>query len=400
MMMLFVLLLILISTNVFGLKYTSYAYKKYSTINYKSNNKVNKNRFLICNNNNNNIDDIDSSIDNNNNNNNNKAMKYGLIGLSTLGLVETGYLTFAKLTSSSLISNFCSSSSSSSSCSDVLSSPYSEIPGLNIPLSLVAFLGYTSVAIMSSYSLMDNGNNDNNKFNTPILFISSAMAAFSIYLMMILTFVLKDSCNFCYLSAFLSTSMALLSWNSRIEPNKTKAAVVTSSSVILTALSSAFLFYTTSIFTITDTANALNSRGPDAQDVKEAVAALKKIKQEEAEIKNMPKVPPTITKHSSEEALQVAKRLKSMDAKMYGAYWCSHCFNQKQNLGIEAKTYFEYIECDKEGENSQNGLCKSKKVPGYPTWEIAGQLYPGEKEIDELDKLLTSIEKNKDLFKD
>ena len=89
-----------------------------------------------------------------------------------------------------------------------------------------------------------------------------------------------------------------------------------------------------------------------------------------------------------------------MDAKMYGAYWCSHCFNQKQNLGLEAKSYFEYIECDKEGENSQNSLCKSKKVPGYPTWEINGELYPGEKEIDELDKLLTSIEKNKDLFKD
>jgi glutaredoxin len=194
--------------------------------------------------------------------------------------------------------------------------------------------------------------------------------------------------------------MALLSWNSRIEPNPTKAAVVTSSSVALTAISSAFLFYTTSIFTMPDAANALNSRGPDSQDMKQAVEALKKIKAQEEEIKAAPKRPPDITKHSNDAALKVAAKLKNMNAKMYGAYWCSHCYNQKQTLGIEAYESFEYIECDKEGENSQNALCKSKKVPGYPTWEIAGELYPGEKDIDELEKLLTSIEKNKDLFKD
>jgi hypothetical protein len=76
---------------------------------------------------------------------------------------------------------------------------------------------------------------------------------------------------------------------------------------------------------------------------------------------------------------------------MYGAYWCSHCFNQKQNLGTEAKEYFEYIECDKEGVNSQFPLCKSKKVPGYPTWEIQGKLYPGEKSVDELQRLVSDI---------
>ena len=374
------------------------AFKSHNmVIKYKSSNK----QFMISSDDNNNdiISNENNNNKNNNKNNNNQPMRYGLIGLSSLGAIETGYLTVAKLSSIPLLSNFCSSTSSS--CNDVLSSPYSVIPGINIPLSLLAFIGYMSITIMASYPILNKSENEiENKFNSAILFTSTAMAAFSLYLMMILTFVLQDSCNFCYLSAFLSTSMALLSWNSRIEPNPTKAAVVTSSSVALTAISSAFLFYTTSIFTMPDAANALNSRGPDSQDMKQAVEALKKIKAQEEEIKAAPKRPPDITKHSNDAALKVAAKLKNMNAKMYGAYWCSHCYNQKQTLGIEAYESFEYIECDKEGENSQNALCKSKKVPGYPTWEIAGELYPGEKDIDELEKLLTSIEKNKDLFKD
>ena len=66
---------------------------------------------------------------------------------------------------------------------------------------------------------------------------------------------------------------------------------------------------------------------------------------------------------------------------MYGAYWCSHCNNQKQVLGREAMKIIGYIECDKEGLNSQNDLCMDKKVPGYPTWIIDGQKYPGKQYV-------------------
>ena len=41
-----------------------------------------------------------------------------------------------------------------------------------------------------------------------------------------------------------------------------------------------------------------------------------------------------------------------------------------------------YIECSR--TNSQTSLCKDKNIPGYPTWEINGKLFPGEQEIDEL----------------
>jgi len=47
---------------------------------------------------------------------------------------------------------------------------------------------------------------------------------------------------------------------------------------------------------------------------------------------------------------------------MYGAYWCSHCFDQKQAFGKEAYQRIDYIECAKEGLNSQTALCKDRKV--------------------------------------
>ena len=73
---------------------------------------------------------------------------------------------------------------------------------------------------------------------------------------------------------------------------------------------------------------------------------------------------------------------------MYGAYWCSHCFDQKEALGKEAFRKITYVECSKDGYNSQTKLCKEKEVPGYPTWEINGKLYPGQQELDELEELI------------
>ena len=49
---------------------------------------------------------------------------------------------------------------------------------------------------------------------------------------------------------------------------------------------------------------------------------------------------------------------------------------------------FPYIECDKEGFNEQYNVCKSKKIPGFPTWEIKGKYYPGEKSLSELENIL------------
>jgi hypothetical protein len=54
---------------------------------------------------------------------------------------------------------------------------------------------------------------------------------------------------------------------------------------------------------------------------------------------------PKVTESSSSRAVDLAKRLKEAGAKMYGAFWCSHCYEQKQSFGKEAMADLPYVEC-------------------------------------------------------
>lgn len=79
----------------------------------------------------------------------------------------------------------------------------------------------------------------------------------------------------------------------------------------------------------------------------------------------------------------LAQHLQQTGAKMYGAYWCPHCADQKA-LFKSAVTVVPYVECDPKGEKPQPDLCQAKQIEGYPTWEIAGQFYPGTRSLLEL----------------
>ncbi|GMI24229.1 hypothetical protein TeGR_g12648 [Tetraparma gracilis] len=103
--------------------------------------------------------------------------------------------------------------------------------------------------------------------------------------------------------------------------------------------------------------------------------------------------PPPLTKPTSSRSLALLKRLKKADARFYGAYWCSHCFDQKEVFGKKFYDYVKYVECDKEGEGF-GGKCKTSsggKIRGYPTWEIGGMKVEGQMELDELEGVLDSI---------
>jgi hypothetical protein len=54
-----------------------------------------------------------------------------------------------------------------------------------------------------------------------------------------------------------------------------------------------------------------------------------------AEDFQLPYQPPLVTSESSRGAVDLARRLKAAGAKMYGAFWCSHCFEQKQAFGAQ-----------------------------------------------------------------
>lgn len=83
---------------------------------------------------------------------------------------------------------------------------------------------------------------------------------------------------------------------------------------------------------------------------------------------------------------ELAKCLTREGAKMYGAYWCGHCQNQKKLFG-DSFQYIDYIECDAKGENPNPAACSSAGIEGYPTWVISGKKYPGEQSFEKLKEL-------------
>lgn len=62
-----------------------------------------------------------------------------------------------------------------------------------------------------------------------------------------------------------------------------------------------------------------------------------------------------------------AQCLTEKGVKFYGAFWCSHCQNQKRLFGKSAK-YLPYIECSTPNGRQQLGVCKEAGIDGYPTW--------------------------------
>jgi glutaredoxin len=79
-----------------------------------------------------------------------------------------------------------------------------------------------------------------------------------------------------------------------------------------------------------------------------------------------------------------AEHLAAQNIKFYGAYWCSHCQRQKSYFGAAAAAKLPYVECAKDGENSQRELCRTKDIKVFPTWVINGKSFPGAKNLKDL----------------
>jgi hypothetical protein len=66
-----------------------------------------------------------------------------------------------------------------------------------------------------------------------------------------------------------------------------------------------------------------------------------------------------------------AKCLASKPAKMYGAYWCPHCAEQKEMFGASFK-FVPYMECGVPGSREESPACKQAGIKNFPTWEFPG----------------------------
>ncbi|MFZ0407570.1 MAG: hypothetical protein WAM11_05605 [Cyanobium sp.] len=87
-------------------------------------------------------------------------------------------------------------------------------------------------------------------------------------------------------------------------------------------------------------------------------------------------------KPSSPEQIALANHLRQQGAVFYGAYWCSHCFHQKNLFGQQAGDRLPYVECAKDQAGADK--CDAAKVRAYPTWVLGNERREGVQTLEEL----------------
>ena len=272
-----------------------------------------------------------------------------MAGIATVGAIVTAYLTAVKLTQGSAV---CPTSG----CDIVLSSPYATVFGL--PLALFGFLGYASMVIFAIAPLLVPQSNKQLRSQLEswtgwLLFAGgTAMMVFSGYLMYLLASEIKALCIYCIGSAIFSASLFTLALIGRDWQDIGQLF---------------FMGIVVGMLVLVGTLGVYAGvKNPLAERSVPGVAG------------------PAITTTSGADQLALAAHLKQVGAKMYGAFWCSHCHDQKQLFGKEAFRQINYIECDPKGKNPQPDLCKAANVKGFPTWEINGKSVSGTQSLEEL----------------
>ncbi|EFN57922.1 hypothetical protein CHLNCDRAFT_50574 [Chlorella variabilis] len=96
---------------------------------------------------------------------------------------------------------------------------------------------------------------------------------------------------------------------------------------------------------------------------------------------------PEVTSASGPDAVSLAERLAAAGARMYGAFWCSHCYDQKQAFGAEAMAAFPY-------DTKMAAVCEAAPggLQGFPTWVIGGEQLVGEQTFEQLEAALAKAE--------
>src|SRR3979411_432336 len=77
-----------------------------------------------------------------------------------------------------------------------------------------------------------------------------------------------------------------------------------------------------------------------------------------------------------------AQCLTAKQAKMYGAYWCPHCEEQKEKFGSSFQ-YAPYVECGIKGSKDIEPVCTQAGIKRFPTWVFAdGTRVEGEHDLE------------------
>ncbi len=66
----------------------------------------------------------------------------------------------------------------------------------------------------------------------------------------------------------------------------------------------------------------------------------------------------------------LARCLTDRGVKMYGAWWCPHCQEQKEAFEASFE-YVPYVECGVKGDvHGEAQVCKDENIHHYPTWQF------------------------------
>ena len=277
-------------------------------------------------------------------------LRVAIAVLATVGAIDTGAITLKRWG----LLGALSCPGGADGCDKVLNSAWGSLFGQ--PLSLFGFLAYGAVLLMAVLPLVLRGELRARLASWSwwgLLLTSTGMALFSLILIGLLITKIHAFCFFCALSASLSLALFVLSllggdWQD--QGQMLFRVVLVGLLVGLVGLS---------------WAATVDRPAP------ETVSG----------------VPPAVIASSTPEAIALAEHLSGSGAAMYTAYWCPHCHEQKELFGKQATAKLKVIECAPDGRNSQKALCDSKKIEGFPTWEIDGKLEVGVKPLAKLAQL-------------
>ena len=85
---------------------------------------------------------------------------------------------------------------------------------------------------------------------------------------------------------------------------------------------------------------------------------------------------------STAEQLTLARQLKQAGAIFYGAWWCTHCFHQKNLFGTEAGRELPYVECDQDEAGRKQ--CRQAEIKAFPTWVLGDKRTEGVMTLQQL----------------
>ena len=277
-------------------------------------------------------------------------LRVAIAVLATVGAIDTGAITLKRWG----LLGALSCPGGADGCDKVLNSAWGSLFGQ--PLSLFGFLAYGAVLLMAVLPLVLRGELRTRLASWSwwgLLLSSTGMALFSLILIGLLITKIHAFCFFCALSASLSLALFVLSllggdWQD--QGQMLFRVVLVGLVVGLVGLG---------------WAAAVDRPAPET----------------------VRGVPPAVIAASTPEAIALAEHLSGSGAAMYSAYWCPHCHEQKELFGKQATAKLKVIECAPDGRNSQKALCDSKKIEGFPTWEIDGKLEVGVKPLAKLAQL-------------